>query len=61
MKLLQSASAFAVLFELSLALPKDYDAIEAADVLHHLLLGPLGMILEAPGDVILSILIDYSL
>jgi hypothetical protein len=25
MKLLQSASAFAVLFELSLALPKDYD------------------------------------
>jgi hypothetical protein len=35
--------------------------IEAADVLHHLLLGPLGMILEAPGDVILSLLIDYSL
>lgn len=26
-------------------------AIEAADELHHLLLGPLGLILSSPGDV----------
>lgn len=38
------------------ALPKDIiairdSAIEAADGLHHLLLGPLGLLLSSPGDV----------
>lgn len=42
--------------ELGQALPDEVSkareaAVEATDVLHHLLLGPLGVILEAPGDV----------